>query len=131
MQQLFVAFNKFWMQRNAIDRAYFATLWRIEVSHAFRAFQRIDDIELIAHPNRIVGTFGFADVAVNAFVGNHERHKPILGGRSLPHRESYKLTVQESFANTSVVMRFGVALMRALPWVTPMLSSRPRPRLCA
>jgi hypothetical protein len=38
--------------------------------HAFGAFGRLNLVNVHAHGNRTVGTFGFAHVAVNAFVGN-------------------------------------------------------------
>ena len=59
----------------AIHRAHLSTLRGIEVADAFGAFVRVDDVDLLACRDRVVGTFGLAHIAVDALVGDHQRHQ--------------------------------------------------------
>ena len=52
----------------------------VEMADAFGALVRIDLVELGAHVDRIVRALGLADIAVDAFVGDHEGHPPIIAG---------------------------------------------------
>src|SRR5437899_1221973 len=66
---------------NAGDGAHLDALRFIEVPHAFSALRRIDLVDLGSEEDRLVGAFGFAHVAVDAFVGNHQRHGSGIIGR--------------------------------------------------
>jgi hypothetical protein len=59
---------------NAIHGADFATLRRIEVPDALGAFVGIDDVDFIALRNRVVWALGLANIAVDAFIGDHQGH---------------------------------------------------------
>ena len=68
--QLLGSFNKIEIQRNAIDRAYFAALRYIKMSDTLRAFQWINFVNFDAERNCLVGTLGLADIAIDALIGN-------------------------------------------------------------
>jgi hypothetical protein len=44
------------------------------VTDAFGAFGGIDLVNLHAHEDGVVGAFGFAHIAVDALVGDHQSH---------------------------------------------------------
>lgn len=62
------------MQRYAVNRAYFYALRCFEVSDTFGAQVRIYFINFHTRINCIVRTLGFAHVAIDAFVGDHQCH---------------------------------------------------------
>lgn len=62
------------VNRNAINRTNLDALAGAEVADAFGAAGRIDLVYQRSLINRIVGTFGLANVAINAFVGNDKCH---------------------------------------------------------
>jgi hypothetical protein len=45
------------------------------MTDTFGALVGVDDVNLIALGNRFVGTFGQADVAIDAFVRDHQGHE--------------------------------------------------------
>jgi hypothetical protein len=59
---------------DAIDRTDLYALRFIEVTDAFGAFGWVDDINFVALGDCAIGALGFANVAVDAFVGNHQGH---------------------------------------------------------
>jgi threonine efflux protein len=75
---LIFRFNVFGVEGNAVDGTHFAALWRIEVTDTFRALRWFDHIKLRPHTDRSIRALGFADVAVDALVGNHQGHHAIL-----------------------------------------------------
>ena len=68
--ELFARFAPFGIERNAGDGTDLLALRLIEMADAFRAFVRIDLVELRAHRDRFVRALGLADVAIDAVVGN-------------------------------------------------------------
>lgn len=62
------------VERNAIHRTNFATLWRIKMSDAFSAFCRIDLINLDALIDCGVGAFRLANITVDALIRDLEAH---------------------------------------------------------
>jgi len=58
------------VERNTVDRTYLLALWRVEMTDALGAFVGIDNVDFRALINRFVGALGFADIAVDAVVGN-------------------------------------------------------------
>jgi hypothetical protein len=83
LHQRLAAFRMFGIQRNAGHRADLHALRLVEVADAFGALVRVDLVEGLAHVDGIVRALGLADIAVDAFVGDHEGHPPIIGG-SIP-----------------------------------------------
>lgn len=81
-QQLFRGFAPGRIERNAGNRAHLLTLRFIEVADALGAFIGIDLVVLEAHRNCFVGTFGFADIAIDAVVGNQESHGASLANQA-------------------------------------------------
>jgi hypothetical protein len=59
---------------NAVYWADFHALRRVVMAYALGAQHRIDDIDLLALGNGAVGAFGFADIAVDAFIMNNKGH---------------------------------------------------------
>jgi hypothetical protein len=84
--QLILCLGIVGVARNAIDRANLAALRRIEVAYALGTLARIDDVDLVALRNRVIGAFRFANVAVDAFVGNDQGHGFFLGEKSANFR---------------------------------------------
>jgi hypothetical protein len=68
--QLFARFAPFRIERDARNRAHLLALGLSEMTDAFRAFVRIDLVELRAHRDRVVRALGLAHVAIDAVVGN-------------------------------------------------------------
>jgi hypothetical protein len=68
------AFDAFGIDRDACHRAHLNTLGLVKMAHAFGAFVRIDLIDLAAHVNGLVGALGFAHIAIDALIGDHQSH---------------------------------------------------------
>src|ERR1051325_7918567 len=58
----------------AIDRAHRGAGFVVVKPDAFGAEQRVDDVELLALADRVVGAFGLACPAVDALACDHRRH---------------------------------------------------------
>ena len=71
-----LAFFPLRMQLDALDRANHLALGLVMVTDAFSAFVGVDDIKLISHRYRIVGTLWFANITVDALVSDAKRHVP-------------------------------------------------------
>ena len=76
--QGFAAFGVRRVYRNAGHWADLHALGLVKVAYAFGAFVRVNLVNLRAHVDGLVGAFGLADVAVNAFVGNDQGHGAAL-----------------------------------------------------
>ena len=74
VEERFGAFFKLRMYFNAIDRTDDLALRFVVVPHALGARTGVDHVNLCAHRDGIIGTLWFAHVAVDAFVGNTQRH---------------------------------------------------------
>ena len=72
--QLIAYFRDVRIQRNTIYRTDLDTLGGLEMPYTFGAARRVDDVDFFALVNSIVRTFGFANVAVDTFVSDHQRH---------------------------------------------------------
>ena len=72
--QCFLAFFPVWVQFNAINRTDNFTLRFIMMSDALGARAWINQVDGLSHRNGIIGTLRFADVTINAFVGNAQSH---------------------------------------------------------
>src|SRR5690606_9341360 len=62
------------VQRNAVHGADLLTLGLVEMADALGAQVRVDDVDFLALGDGPVRAFRFADVAVDAVVGNHQGH---------------------------------------------------------
>ena len=69
-----LAFFPLRMQLDALDRANHLALRLVVVANAFSAFVGIDDIKLLSHRYRIVGTLWFANITVDALVSDAKCH---------------------------------------------------------
>jgi hypothetical protein len=63
---------------NAADGADLHALRLVEVADALGALQRIDLVDQLAHRDGVVRALGLADVAVDALVGDPQRHRSSL-----------------------------------------------------
>ena len=72
--QLVMRFGMFFVNQDAVHRANLLTLRLIVVSDALCAEVGVDFVNFLALRDGIIGAFGFAYVAVDALVGNKERH---------------------------------------------------------
>ncbi len=68
--EFFLGFRMFRINEDAVYRADFFALGCIVMADAFRAEIRIDLIDLRSRGNGFVGAFGFANITIDAFVGN-------------------------------------------------------------
>ena len=68
------AFDMLRVDGDAGHRADLNALGLVKMADAFGAFGRIDLIDLWAQVNRLVGALGLTDIAVDAFIGDHQRH---------------------------------------------------------
>jgi hypothetical protein len=69
--QLLVAFLMGRIKRDASDRTHLLALRLVEMADALRAFIGVDLVDQRAHENGLVRALGFADVAIDAIVGDH------------------------------------------------------------
>jgi hypothetical protein len=72
-QRLFVL-KVLGIDRNASDRTNLNTLGFVKVPYAFCALIGVDFINFWAEVDRLIGAFRFADIAIDAFVGDHQGH---------------------------------------------------------
>ena len=70
VQQLHLGFGVLRVYDDTFDRANVDALLGFEMPHALGTEIRINFIDLRTHVYRIVWTFWFTDIAVDAFVGN-------------------------------------------------------------
>jgi hypothetical protein len=68
---------------NTSYRAYLNTLRLVKVTHAFCAFVGVNFINFCPKVNRLVGTLRFANIAIDAFVGNQQSHKWALEQKNM------------------------------------------------
>lgn len=71
-----MGFGMFRIIWNAFDRAHFHTLGCIKMPHTLGALQRVDFIKLDTRINCLVRAFRFADIAVDALIGDLESQIP-------------------------------------------------------
>src|SRR5690606_30726099 len=69
-----LALDVVFVERDAVHRAHLLTLGFVVVADAFGAQVGVDDVDLLALGDGAVGAFGFADVAVDAVVGDFQGH---------------------------------------------------------
>jgi hypothetical protein len=69
------------IQRNAINGAHLLALWFIVVANALGAQVRVDYVDLLALRDRFVRALRFADVAIDAIVGDYQGHGYSCRGR--------------------------------------------------
>jgi hypothetical protein len=74
LPQGFAVFYKFRVNRDTGYGTDLHALGLIEMTHALGAFMGVNFINLLAHINGIVRALGFADVTVDAFIGNDQSH---------------------------------------------------------
>ena len=67
------------MFRDALDRADLDALRGVVVADAFGASRGVDDVDMRALRDGLVRAFGLAYIAVDALVGDGERHKICWG----------------------------------------------------
>jgi hypothetical protein len=73
-QQLLAALDEIGVDGDTADRAELHTLRLIKVAHAFRAAVRVNLIDFCAHRDRLIRALWLADITVDAFVGDPQRH---------------------------------------------------------
>lgn len=66
-----------WIMRNAFNRTDNLTLWFAIMSNTLGAQVGIDFVNLLSHVNGFIWAFGFAHIAIDAFVGDDERHNDL------------------------------------------------------
>ena len=72
--QRWLALDKLRVDRDTGHRADLYALRFVEVANAFGAFAGVNLVDVFAHVNGLVRAFGLAHVAVDAFVGDEQRH---------------------------------------------------------
>src|SRR5690606_22280075 len=72
--QLVVGFNVRRIQRNAVHGTDLLALGFVVVADTLGALVGINDIDLGARGNGLVRALRLADIAIDAVVGNHQRH---------------------------------------------------------
>src|SRR5574337_1549601 len=78
LHQLVLGLHVIGIVGNAVHRADLLALGLVEVAHALRALVGVDHVDLVPLGNRPVGALRFAHIAVDAFIGNHQRHLLLL-----------------------------------------------------
>lgn len=72
--QLIFGFDEFRIKRDTVDRTHLLTLRLVKMTDAFRAFRRINLVNFYALIDGAIRALGFANVTVDAFVGDLQRH---------------------------------------------------------
>ena len=72
--QALLAFDKLRIDGNTRHRADLHALRLIKMADTLGAFVGVDFVDLGAHVDRIVRALGLTHVAVDAFIGDQERH---------------------------------------------------------
>ena len=75
LHQLFARLYDRRMLGNAIYRTHFNALWFVEMADTFGTTIRIDLIIQFTLIDCVIRAFGFADITIDAFVGNDECHE--------------------------------------------------------
>jgi hypothetical protein len=77
------------------------------MAHTFCAFIRVNFVYFFSLKDRFIGTGWLADVAIDAFIGNHQRHikNPFLG----------HIAALRSARNLAVQLRTVSAAVRCAP----------------
>jgi hypothetical protein len=78
LPERFLGFNVLRVDRNARHGAHLYALRLIKMAYTFRAFGRVDLVDVFAQIDSLVRAFGLAHIAVNAFVGNQQCHGGVL-----------------------------------------------------
>ena len=66
------------VDRNAGHRAHLHALRFVKMANALGASGGVDLVNDLAQVNGLVGAFGFAHIAIDAFVGDHQGHVRII-----------------------------------------------------
>ncbi len=77
-------FPPLWIRQDTIHRTNFHALRYFKVTHALGTAVGIDDIKFRSLANRLIGTFGLAHIAINAFVRNVQCHTEFSKQAYLP-----------------------------------------------
>src|SRR6218665_2025143 len=118
------------VRRNAGHRADLHALGGIEMAHAFGAFVRVDLVDFQPEGDRLVRAFWLAHIAVDAFVGDHQRHRvsPGMG----PQAQGGRWAFMAGIILRCVVRRSTTPL--CLTYTLPLTLHRPffspRPWVC-
>ena len=70
-RQRFMAFSVLRINGNTVHWTNLDTLWLLKMPNALCAPRSIDNVDFPPWRNRIIRTFGFADIAVDALISNH------------------------------------------------------------
>jgi hypothetical protein len=73
-EQGFFGFRVFRIRNAALDGANRLASFVIEKADALAAASGVDDVQAVTFADGVVGAFGFASAAVDAFVGNVGSH---------------------------------------------------------
>jgi hypothetical protein len=68
--ELLVRLHKLRVNRDTRHRTKSHTLGLVKVTYALRAFMWVYFVDRLAHIDGLVGAFGFAHIAIDAFIGN-------------------------------------------------------------
>ena len=71
LHQLLFGLHIIRVKWNTVDRANLDTLRRLVVTDTFGAQVRVDHIDLITGTDRLVRTFRFTYITIDAFICNH------------------------------------------------------------
>ncbi|MFT7115314.1 MAG: hypothetical protein ACI9I0_000518 [Rhodoferax sp.] len=74
LPQSFLVFDKCRINRDTCHRADLNTLRLIKMANAFGTFMGIDLIDFQPHINRLVRAFRLAHIAIDALIGDDQRH---------------------------------------------------------
>jgi hypothetical protein len=64
-----------WVDRDASHWAHLYALGLVKMTDAFCALGGVNFVDFRAEVDRLIGTFRFAHIAIDAFIGDHQSHK--------------------------------------------------------
>ena len=100
-----------WVDGNARYRAHLHALRLVKVAHAFRAFVRVNLVDFRAKVDGLVRAFRLAHIAIDAFVGNQERHGQVPFDAVFKAASTSGLTIWLTSPPSLLISRTSVLLM--------------------
>ncbi len=101
-----------WILWDTIHWAHSLALWLIKMAHAFCAVRRVDLVNLLALIDGFVWAHWLTNIAINAFVGNDQRHNSSrrlrLKPRKIDHSTQSRLRREQSWRHCRPLMQFPV-----------------------
>jgi hypothetical protein len=79
-EQILAPFNPLRIDGNTRHRTHLHTLGLVKMPHAFGALVWVYFVNFWPEKNGFIGALGLTDIAIDAFIGDHQGHKKSIKG---------------------------------------------------